>query len=342
MKRNKKGNRGGKNVSSAASAWGSPVGTSFIQKGGDRGGKIVFNSTISTTAKDTNKTMETDDQNKKLLNELAHARKKDSTLEGGYSMEKSSLGPKQLFLLNQFMGFDKFTGMEREDLVDLMVNEWMADPYVGNDYRQHVELYCESSFSIDRRTSEREFPNRLNTAVCCDMLQMIARKDTKYRRALKLVKAGIFASIFSDYQEADESGRTFLEMTPFYTISKNQKNKSEADNRKEYHKTKAKIRDKEINRTEEERREMDEEMRRAQQETSVNPEMRNQENPGELLSRLLFELDPEDVADIIEYAAGRKYRQAVVRRWAELQTDGGSNMKNVALAPSVGMLSTDA
>jgi hypothetical protein len=127
-----------------------------------------------------------------------------SSYHSKYNMEQSTLEPKQLYLLNQFMGFDKFTGVEREDLVDLMVDQWMTDPYVGDEYRQHIELYCESSFSIDRRSSEREFPNRLNTAVCCDMLQLIARKETKYRRALKLIKAGIFASIFQDYKEADE------------------------------------------------------------------------------------------------------------------------------------------
>jgi hypothetical protein len=129
----------------------------------------------------------------------------------------SPLGPKQLYLLNQFLGFDKFTGREREDLVDLMVDRWLTDPFVGDQYRQHIELYCESSYTMNRTTSRVEFPNRLNTAVCCDLLTLLARKDSKYRRALKLIKSGIFASIFADYKEADEDGRTFLEMTPFYT-----------------------------------------------------------------------------------------------------------------------------
>ena len=137
---------------------------------------------------------------------------------------ESSLDAKQLYLLNQFLGFDKFTGREREDLVDLMVDRWLTDPFVGDEYRQHIELYCESSYSMTRGTSKVEFPNRLNTAVCCDLLTLIARKDSKYRRALKLIKSGIFASIFSDYKEADEDGRTFLEMMPFYTkVSHNKK-----------------------------------------------------------------------------------------------------------------------
>ena len=355
-----KNSYGEQNVASAVSAWGSPVGPSFVHKGtkarklppgrtqqsggggSGKGGKVMFNTTsISTTATTsgggTSTAEDVDGQNKRTLHELANGGKKNpvaatsgrkAVAEEGYSMEKSSLGPKQLFLLNQFMGFDKFTGMEREDLVDLMVNEWMTDPYVGDDYRQHVELYCESSFAIDRRTSEREFPNRLNTAVCCDMLQMIARKDTKYRRALKLVKAGIFASIFSDYQEADESGRTFLEMTPFYTVAK----RKHADIRKEYETTKADARrekEERSSRTEGERRERDEELRRTtertQQETrTMQPEEMSLEenNPRELLGRLLFDLDPDDVADIIEREAGSKYRQAVAQRWVTMAKTG--------------------
>ena len=353
-----KNSYGEQSVASAASAWGSPVGSSFVHKGtkggklppppgrtqqsgggggSGKGGKVMFNTTTSSTTATTS-----DGGTSTTLHELANGGKKnpvaatsgtkaEAEAEEGYSMEKSSLGPKQLFLLNQFMGFDKFTGMEREDLVDLMVNEWMTDPYVGDDYRQHVELYCESSFAIDRRTSEREFPNRLNTAVCCDMLQMIARKDTKYRRALKLVKAGIFASIFSDYQEADESGRTFLEMTPFYTVAK----RKHADIRKEYATTKANARREKkerSSRTEGERRERDEELRRTteimQQETrTMQPEEMSLEenNPRELLGRLLFDLDPEDVADIIEREAGSKYRQAVAQRWVTMETTGGDD-----------------
>ena len=96
--------------------------------------------------------------------------------------KKSTLGSKQLYLLNQFLGFDKFTGREREDLVDLMVDRWLTDPFVGDEYRQHIELYCESSYTMSRTTSRVEFPNRLNTAVCCDLLTLLARKDSKYRR----------------------------------------------------------------------------------------------------------------------------------------------------------------
>ena len=251
---------------------------------------------------------------------------KDKTNRGEqistYNMETSSLGPKQLYLLNQFMGFDRFTGMEREDLVDLMVDRWMADPYVGDEYRQHVELYCESSFSIDRHTSEREFPNRLNTAVCCDMLQLIARKETKYRRALKLVKAGIFASIFSDYREAEDDGRTFLEMTPYYTKAKDSertadelhRNMGSGSNSSSY------------NRHESRRRSGSSQKRgryhgreKSRESTrSDTEEIKTKETKEEELLRCLKSATPTELADIIATHLGHDYQVRISARWNQL------------------------
>ena len=69
---------------------------------------------------------------------------------------------------------------------------------------QHIELYV-SLIYYEPHASRVEFPNRLNTAVCCDLLTLLARKDSKYRRALKLIKSE-FLRIFADFKEADEDG----------------------------------------------------------------------------------------------------------------------------------------
>jgi hypothetical protein len=225
-----------------------------------------------------------------------------SSYHSKYNMEQSTLEPKQLYLLNQFMGFDKFTGVEREDLVDLMVDQWMTDPYVGDEYRQHIELYCESSFSIDRRSSEREFPNRLNTAVCCDMLQLIARKETKYRRALKLIKAGIFASIFQDYKEADENGQTFLEMRPYYTAAKQKKEESSRRNDPGEYPNKHRHRDSTRHRNNAQRH------RPRQESKPVDKK--------EMLVSILRDISPSEAAELIESQCGYNYRQKMSDAWS--------------------------
>jgi hypothetical protein len=254
-------------------------------------------------------------QNRRIVNDelskLADIRL-TSNNKSNYNMERSSLEPKQLYLLNQFMGFDKFTGVEREDLVDLMVDQWMTDPYVGDEYRQHVELYCESSFSIDRRSSKREFPNRLNTAVCCDMLQLIARKETKYRRALKLVKAGIFASIFQDYKEADESGQTFLEMTPFYTVSKEKDKKLDQAARRN-NQTSWDERDEGPERNGRTgRNERNERNRRSKRQESKPADKK------EMLISILRDMSPSDAAELIELQCGYNYRKEMSDKWSNM------------------------
>ena len=282
------------------------------------------NSNNSNADNDRNGTNNTSNQSMNSNHEYNNTNNTSS-----YNMKKSSLGPKQLYLLNQFMGFDRFTGMEREDLVDLMVDRWMTDPYVGDEYRQHVELYCESSFSIDRRSSKREFPNRLNTAVCCDMLQMIARKESKYRRALKLVKAGIFASIFSDYREADEDGRTFLEMTPYYTVAKDAERREDALHRNTFVsdycgvKTDRNNRNNSNNETnlwnenlnDRDRDRNDQEIDEKQREPREQRSFKKEETKSEELLRCLRSATPIEIADMIETQLGEEYQNSISARW---------------------------
>ena len=96
-------------------------------------------------------------------------------------MQKSEPGKsKQLYLLTQYMAFDKFSGREKEDLLEIMVHDWLRGNQ-NDDIWEQVAMYCESSFMLDRVTTAIKFPNRLSTAICCDILNVLSKRETKYK-----------------------------------------------------------------------------------------------------------------------------------------------------------------
>ena len=49
-------------------------------------------------------------------------------------------------------------------------------------------IFCESTYILDRITSRRRNPNSLSAAACCDILDIISRKEQRYGRLLRLIR----------------------------------------------------------------------------------------------------------------------------------------------------------
>ena len=129
-------------------------------------------------------------------------------------------GAKQLYLLTNFLAFDKFTNDERSDILQEMVGKWLDSPYDEDEQLQsmwkQVEMYCESSFYLKRLTSDVLHPNLLSCAVCCELLEVVSKKDTIYRRILNVIKNGVFKSLYANYSDR----KSFLDMEPWFEIAK--------------------------------------------------------------------------------------------------------------------------
>lgn len=87
-----------------------------------------------------------------------------------------------------------------------LLGKWLVEEYDHINYGttmlwDSVRSYCESTYMLDRITSRRKTPNALSAAVCCEMLDIISRKEQRYGRILRVIKEGIYDSIYIDRKE---------------------------------------------------------------------------------------------------------------------------------------------
>ena len=74
-------------------------------------------------------------------------------------------------------------------------------------------IFCESTYILDRITSRRRNPNSLSAAACCDILDIISRKEQRYGRLLRLIRDGIYDSI---YVEKEDRSVPFFHRTTWF------------------------------------------------------------------------------------------------------------------------------
>ena len=126
---------------------------------------------------------------------------------------------KHLYLLTNYLAFDKFTADERTDILGELLSKWMDAPYSDDAEKEiwgQVELLCESTFMLDRITSENVQPSMLSCVISCELLEILSRKDTKYKRVINVVKECFYRSLFVGYSNK----KAFFDMVPWFEHAK--------------------------------------------------------------------------------------------------------------------------
>eukprot|EP00948_MAST-09A_sp_MAST-9A-sp1_P001026 g1026.t1 len=129
----------------------------------------------------------------------------------GDTAQMSKEKKKAMFLLTNYLAFDKFNQSEQKDVLEKLLHTWMTDDegsLAKGPLWSRIHRYCESTYLMDNLFSTCRFPNALSTALCCDILKIIAQQETPYKRLLNIVKTGILSSCYSDF-ESGYSGSLF-------------------------------------------------------------------------------------------------------------------------------------
>ena len=115
---------------------------------------------------------------------------------------KASTNPHNMYLLTNYLAFDKIDEHERSEIMEDLIDKWLSETYEldkGSDALWHyVRTYCESSCMLDRITTHKNSPNPLSAAACCEILDALSRKELRYGRIFRLIKGGIYDAIYVD------------------------------------------------------------------------------------------------------------------------------------------------
>ena len=129
--------------------------------------------------------------------------------------------PRSMYLLTNYLAFDKFDEHERGELMEDVVDKWLSEEYSlekGSDSMWHnVRAYCESSCMLNKWSSTRNTPNPLSAALCCEMLEILSRKEQRYGRVLRVLKDGLFAAI---YINSENSRKPFFHRETWFDKAK--------------------------------------------------------------------------------------------------------------------------
>ncbi len=133
--------------------------------------------------------------------------------------QKFSIDPRTMYLLSNYLAFDKIDQHERNDIVNELLGKWLTEDYETENKDspllwESIRSFCESTYILDRITSRRRNPNSLSAAACCDILDIISRKEQRYGRLLRLIKDGIYDSI---YMEKEDRGVPFFHRTTWFS-----------------------------------------------------------------------------------------------------------------------------
>ncbi len=108
--------------------------------------------------------------------------------------------PNDMYLLTNFLAFDKIDEHERSEIMGDFLDKWLSETYEldqGSDALWHyVRTYCESSCMLDRITTHKNSPNPLSAAACCEILDVLSKKELRYARIFRLLKSGIHDAIY--------------------------------------------------------------------------------------------------------------------------------------------------
>lgn len=129
-----------------------------------------------------------------------------------------SVDPRTMYLLSNYLAFDKIDQHERNDIVNELLGKWLTEDYETENKDSpllwdSIRSFCESTYILDRITSRRRNPNSLSAAACCDILDIISRKEQRYGRLLRLIRDGIYDSI---YMEKEDRGVPFFHRTTWF------------------------------------------------------------------------------------------------------------------------------
>jgi hypothetical protein len=132
--------------------------------------------------------------------------------------QKFSIDPRTMYLLSNYLAFDKIDQHERNDIVNELLGKWLTEDYETENKDspllwESIRSFCESTYILDRITSRRRNPNSLSAAACCDILDIISRKEQRYGRLLRLIRDGIYDSI---YVEKEDRSVPFFHRTTWF------------------------------------------------------------------------------------------------------------------------------
>ena len=135
---------------------------------------------------------------------------------------KFTIDPRTMYLLSNYLAFDKFDQHERTEIINELLGKWLGEEYrnINNGTSMlwdSIRSYCESTYMLDRITSRRKTPNALSAAACCELLGIISRKEQRYGRILRIIKDGIYDSI---YVEKEGSNVPFFHRKTWFTEAK--------------------------------------------------------------------------------------------------------------------------
>ena len=167
----------------------------------------------------------------KLKEESLHKHKGSQAIKSAYESNNSqhnidsggkfTIDPRTMYLLSNYLAFDKFDQHERTAINELL-GKWLGEEYrnINNETSMlwdSIRSYCESTYMLDRITSRRKTPNALSAAACCELLGIISRKEQRYGRILRIIKDGIYDSI---YVEKEGSNVPFFHRKTWFTEAK--------------------------------------------------------------------------------------------------------------------------
>ena len=74
---------------------------------------------------------------------------------------------KALFLLTNYISFDKFSEDEQEDILEDVVEKWLHEKYEDQaSLWSKIHGYCESKYLMAKLGDVRNYPNPMATALC--------------------------------------------------------------------------------------------------------------------------------------------------------------------------------